>query len=329
MLIYILCLLSGCNSGEKSVNVSIIYSITVLLSVTGLVAYCAIPTKKELWFICLFSAILVVNIGYLALSLSRSLTMALWANRLSYLGSVMLPLSMMMIILNTIGMRYCKKLPTYLLGISALVFLVAASPGILTIYYKEVSFQLVNGVGTLDKVYGSWHHLYLVYLIGYFIAMIVATTFAISKKKLRTPAHCIFLVIAVFVNLVVWLTEQFVDIGFEVLSVSYIISVLFLLALKLLLLEQQKLLNTQPVAQTAPETTVFTEDYADFCAGIPTLTKTERMIFDLYTAEKSTKEIMEQLQITQNTLKFHNKNIYGKLGVNSRKQLVALYKKSR
>jgi DNA-binding CsgD family transcriptional regulator len=34
---------------------------------------------------------------------------------------------------------------------------------------------------------------------------------------------------------------------------------------------------------------------------------------------------MEQLNIKENTLKFHNKNIYGKLGVSSRKQLIATY----
>ncbi|MBR2009056.1 MAG: helix-turn-helix transcriptional regulator, partial [Peptococcaceae bacterium] len=39
-----------------------------------------------------------------------------------------------------------------------------------------------------------------------------------------------------------------------------------------------------------------------------------------------TKEILVQLNITQNTLKYHNKNIYSKLGVSSRKELVALAK---
>ena len=45
---------------------------------------------------------------------------------------------------------------------------------------------------------------------------------------------------------------------------------------------------------------------------------------DLYLAGKSTKEIMAELNIKENTLKYHNKNIYSKLGVSSRKQLVSL-----
>ena len=41
--------------------------------------------------------------------------------------------------------------------------------------------------------------------------------------------------------------------------------------------------------------------------------------------EYKIKEIREKINITENTLKYHNKNIYGKLGVSSRKQLISIY----
>lgn len=59
-----------------------------------------------------------------------------------------------------------------------------------------------------------------------------------------------------------------------------------------------------------------------FVEGINTLTPKEKEIFDLYLQGKKAKEIMEILCINQNTVKYHNKNIYSKLGINSRKQLV-------
>lgn len=52
------------------------------------------------------------------------------------------------------------------------------------------------------------------------------------------------------------------------------------------------------------------------------MTKKEREIFDLYTQGLSTKEIIARQQISENTLKYHNKNIYSKLGVKSRKELL-------
>ena len=54
------------------------------------------------------------------------------------------------------------------------------------------------------------------------------------------------------------------------------------------------------------------------------LTPTERRIYELYLEGKSTRTIMIDLNITENTLKYHNKNLYGKLGVSSRKQLLRI-----
>ena len=69
-------------------------------------------------------------------------------------------------------------------------------------------------------------------------------------------------------------------------------------------------------------------DYENFVMGIKTLTKSERNIFEMYLAGKSAKEIIEATGIKESTLKFHNSNIYEKLGVASRKQMLryaALY----
>lgn len=67
---------------------------------------------------------------------------------------------------------------------------------------------------------------------------------------------------------------------------------------------------------------VDSESYQLFLDNIATLTKKEREIFDLYAQGLSTKEIIARQQISENTLKYHNKNIYSKLGVKSRKELL-------
>jgi len=62
--------------------------------------------------------------------------------------------------------------------------------------------------------------------------------------------------------------------------------------------------------------------YQQFLEHLSTLTPTERNVFDLYISGKSAKEILEVMNIKENTLKYHNKNIYSKLGVSSRKELL-------
>ncbi len=64
------------------------------------------------------------------------------------------------------------------------------------------------------------------------------------------------------------------------------------------------------------------EDYALFLEKLKTLTTTERRIFDLYLEGKTREEVMAAQNVKITTLKYHNRNIFGKLGVTSLKQLL-------
>ena len=63
-------------------------------------------------------------------------------------------------------------------------------------------------------------------------------------------------------------------------------------------------------------------EYEHFLNCIKLLTAKEKEIFDLYIQGNSSKEILKLENISENTLKYHNRNIYSKLGVSSRKQLL-------
>ena len=344
-LIFILSL-AGCSAiGDKSGSLTYIYGAAAVLSLLLLVGCIALVRKKRTWFITLFSSVFVVNIGYTLLAVSSDLEMALCANRLSYLGSVFLPLSMLMILLNITNTPYQKRLPNILLIVSAVVFLIAASPGILPVYYAEVSFAVVNGVSTLNKVYGPLHPIYLVYLLGYFSAMVAVIIQANFKKAIDTAAHAIIIAIAVFVNIGVWLIEQLVSIDFEILSISYIITELFLLGVHLVMNEYQRMSHLVKQVETVqhyPEETaaaltamletpvvaeaISPEQIEYFMAGLQTLTPSEKQLFESYIARVTTKEIMANMNIKESTVKYHSRNLYAKLGVANRKELLELHK---
>lgn len=63
-------------------------------------------------------------------------------------------------------------------------------------------------------------------------------------------------------------------------------------------------------------------EYENFKAGLHTLTEKEREVFELYLSSKTAKEIAPLLHIQESTLKYHNHNLLGKLGVSSRKQML-------
>ena len=98
-----------------------IYGTAAVLSLLVLVGYLCAVRKKDGLFVLLFSSVLVVNIGYYALSVSGTLDQALWANRVAYLGSVFLPAVMLLIILGATNVDYPKWLPALLAGIGAVV----------------------------------------------------------------------------------------------------------------------------------------------------------------------------------------------------------------
>ncbi|MBQ3258515.1 MAG: hypothetical protein IJA67_14075 [Oscillospiraceae bacterium] len=70
------------------------------------------------------------------------------------------------------------------------------------------------------------------------------------------------------------------------------------------------------------KTEIDPADYQYFLAGLQTLTESERNLFEYYLAGKSVKEILALIGIKESTLKYHNHNLLGKLGVSSRKQML-------
>lgn len=345
ILMMIPCLTACTAVGDKSAVISLVYGAAALLSLGLLAGCCRLAGKKEVWLLTLFVSVFVVNTGYFLLSVSTTLSAALWANRLSYLGSVFLPFSMMMIIVDAVKLKHSKRLPALLLLLGVMVFLIAASQGYSEIYYREVSLVEINGGMALEKVYGPLHVLYLIYLVGYFASMVAVILRSAAKKTVDSPVYSVIMAAAVFVNIGVWFIEQMTSINFEFLSLSYIISEVFLLGLYLTRTENEKLqirlIENEEIRKTAavnadrptsaapraaglPEASE--ESVEQFLSGLEELTQTEKIVYESYIARLTTKEVMASLNIKENTLKFHNKNLYRKLGVSSRRELLEVYK---
>jgi DNA-binding CsgD family transcriptional regulator len=79
-------------------------------------------------------------------------------------------------------------------------------------------------------------------------------------------------------------------------------------------LEQAKLRAQEQGASSAA--------YERFKENLKTLTATEQAVFNLYIKNYTAQEIANALFITKRTVKFHNTNLYAKLGVSSLKELM-------
>lgn len=85
-------------------------------------------------------------------------------------------------------------------------------------------------------------------------------------------------------------------------------------------------LQTQDEQETAPSLTQTKQEQSDLCRAflenIGKLSAAERSVFDLYMRGHTAKEIADILCLSINTIKTHNRRIYAKLNVTSRKELM-------
>ena len=321
--------------GTKSSNMVMVYGAIALLSILLLSGYLLWEKKKERNFLFLTSCVAAVNCGYFLLACANSLPMAMFANGISYFGAAYSMLAMLLIISNVCQMKKRKAVRDILIGISTAAFLLAASGDWLGLYYRSVEIVTVNGTTRLIKDYGPLHILYTVYLLSYVALMVAIIWYARKKQRLTSPKYTMLLLVAVLLNIGVWAVEQAVDVDFEFLSVSYVVTEVMLLLIYGMLrdygivqpggavvsVQMLTKLNTRQAA--AGELPPDMEDlFHSFADKVKTLSSAERRILNYYIDGHETTEIPDLAFISIHTVKKHNRSIYQKLEVASRDELM-------
>lgn len=321
-------------TSDKGGNVAIAYCVMAVISIFLLAGYLFLNKKKDGLFVMLFSSITAVNVGYFFLAVSDTLTGAMTANRLSYMGAAYSILLMLFIVMDTCQLQRSRGLTAAMFAVSTVAFLLAASGDWGGLYYEAVSIETVNGVTRLIKDYGPLHILYPVYLLSYFATMVGMVIYAFYKKKLSSPKYAVFLSAVVMTNLIVWGVEQIVDVEFEFLSLSYVATGIMLLAIYSMLrdygivrpdgevvsVQMLTQLHTRYVSGELPPN--MEKLFCNFAEKAATLSAAERRILQYYVEGCDTSDIPDLAFVTINTVKKHNRNIYQKLGVASRDELM-------
>ena len=326
------------NTADKAeLNKTIVYMVTTVIAFVLLVSYSALAKKKESVLSYLFVAVFVINLGYAFGSASTTLQEALLANKISYAGAVFLPLFMLLIIMDECRVKRNKIIVSVLMCISGAIFLLTMTPGYTTWYYESIELVFVNGGAKLVKTYGPLHNLYLWYLVLYFGAMIAVLVWSVIKRKSATRRIPLILLALVFGNIFIWYIEQRVNLNFEFLSISYLITEVWMLFLYNTVYQPEEIVHhrtDEPYGvHGGDETNIYTEnfdsgvipDMQDIIKAWPEvalLTTREIEVFKEIIINKKRKDIAEDLCVSENTVKKHTTNIFTKLGVSSRVEIL-------
>ncbi len=311
---------------------STVYGIAMAVSLLMIGVNYYVDRKHDKWLLLLFVSVAVCDFGYFLLSLSKTLDAALWSNRIAYLGSVFLPFSLLMMIMNLSRFTYPKWIPKVLAIVNTVMFLIAASGGFLPIYYKNVSLGFDNGYPVLIKEYGPLHPVYKVFLFAYFVAMVAVIVHTAVRKTVVSSKHTVFLAFVVIGNIAIWLVENMIHSSFEFLSISYIITEGMILLL-------YSILQDYGITDTPKEAVAVTEQHTETVEAIKsftgeqiesimknwnavnTLSQREKEVLRFLLENKKRKVIAETLFVTESTIKKHTAAIYRKLETANRTEL--------
>lgn len=201
-----------------------LYTTLFILSAIMLFILVAIFRGRiSVYYVLLFSCVLITNLGYMQLSGAEDLPMALFANQVVYLGAAFAPFFLLMCLADICKTRIPKWAQIGCVLFGCLIFFLISTTGIFPWYYRSVSFGYENGAGYIVKEYGPLHILYPIYL---FSVVLVGLWFILRAFRRRMDVSYItstLLLILMLIMVIVYSGEKALHLKVEILPIAYVI----------------------------------------------------------------------------------------------------------
>ena len=201
------------------------YSVLFLLSVLLLIVYVYMWHKHfDVTLTMIFTFISISCLGYVMYSRSETIGESILANKIVYLGASFLQYFIMLNILNMCEIKLSKWVKDVLFICCILMYGSVLTIGYTTMFYKSMTFGIIDGTPVLTREYGFMHTVYLIITVLFLIISLVAIIYSFFKKK-QVPRSIIYLL---FIPYVLSVLGYFVGKSFirtiEITPVAYIIA---------------------------------------------------------------------------------------------------------
>lgn len=226
------------------------YAILFALSLVNAGVYAGIWRKRFSVFITLtFAFVPIANLGYLIISLSRTIPEAIIGIKISYLGAFC-HIFIMYAIFNLCNLNIKKTLRLVLLAVSTFFFLSCLSIGSFPIFYKDITGVLIGNNLILHKSYGILHTLYYIQIFSYMAITIGATVYAFRKKNDVSRHNLRYMLACEIIPVLTFFTGRLLHLKVDLMPLSYVLSevVLIIISRRIVLYD---------VTETVIETIAF------------------------------------------------------------------------
>ena len=171
-----------------------VYLFCILFSVGLCFWYFLVDVRRSIVQNVMILVMLISNIGYFAVAASRNLAESVVSTKIMYVGACFLPALFFFSICEVCRLRIKSLIKALLIGIQGVLYLCVCSIGYYDIYYKNIGFSLIDGVGFLTKEYGYTHILYPISLCAYLLASFVVAFYTLRFRKNADRRSIIILV---------------------------------------------------------------------------------------------------------------------------------------
>ena len=161
-----------------------VYIAMFLISLAMLAILLATYKNRiSLYYVLLFCDLLIFNFGYMQLSHSQSVEMAIFSNQTVYLAGSFSPFFLIMCLADLCKAKVRKWVQIFFLTFGGVIFTMTSSIGVVDWYYRKVSIAQFYGATFLVKEYGPLHKLFAIYLLIVMVYGIYIIIGAFKNKR--------------------------------------------------------------------------------------------------------------------------------------------------
>ena len=201
------------------------YEIMFILSmILSFVYVCKWHSRYSVYFTVLFLIIPIANLGYWNQVAARSVEQALLGNKMSYLGGCFGTLAITLSILTLCKVGISKLYRCLMFLASMIVYILALTAGYSPIFYKDVTYEIQDGVGKLIKDYSPLHYSFYILMVIYFLVCFVGLIKGARKRKEVSIKMVGILFVMMSISMFVFFFGKKIWRGIELLPVCYVMS---------------------------------------------------------------------------------------------------------
>ena len=199
------------------------YGVMFLLSILLTTVYVFIWHKHlDVTFTMVYTIVSIACMGYVMYSASETLGEIVVAQKIVYIGGCFLQYFIMLSVFNLCEINVRKGIIVSSFICCCILYASVLSIGYRPYFYKEISFEIVDGIPLLNRTYGPMHLFSYVLICAFCIVSIIAIIYSYFKKKQVSKKILILLFLPDIMSVLTYFIGHRITKSIEFIPVDYL-----------------------------------------------------------------------------------------------------------